>query len=127
MTLARVEAILAQDGGNGLALGHGVVALAVLGHADRCRDWVRRALLMDPDNQHMRYNLACALSAHLKDIDGALAVLEAYPAQVTRSELDWAKTDPDLELLRESPIFQAMVEKAETRLAAEEAAVIAAG
>jgi adenylate cyclase len=122
MTLARAEAILAQDRSNGMAMGYGVNALAVLGEADRTRDWIRRALLIDPDNQTMRYNFACALSFHLKDIDGALGLLGPYLTQVTRSELDWAKVDPDMVPLREDPRFQAMIAAAEARLAAEKAA-----
>jgi adenylate cyclase len=121
-TLARAEAILAQDRGNGGALSYGACALAVLGEADRCRDWIRRALLIDPDNQNMRYNFACALCTYLKDIDGALGLLDPYLAQVTRSELEWAKTDPDMDALRDDPRFQAMIAAAEARLAAEEVA-----
>ncbi|HEY2482731.1 MAG TPA: tetratricopeptide repeat protein, partial [Caulobacteraceae bacterium] len=122
MCLARAEAILAQDRGNGFAMSYGVLALAVLGEADRCRDWIRRALLIDPDNQAMRYNFACALGVHLKDIDGALDLLGPYLAQVTRYDLDWTKTDPDMDPLRDDPRFQAMIAAAEARLAAEEAA-----
>ncbi|HEY2483229.1 MAG TPA: hypothetical protein VGI30_13695, partial [Caulobacteraceae bacterium] len=66
----------------------------------------------------MRYNFACALSAHLGDIDGALGLLDPYLAQVTRSDLDWAKADPDMEPLREDPRLQAMIAEAEARLAA---------
>jgi adenylate cyclase len=105
-----------------MAMGYGVNALAVLGEADRTRDWVRRALLIDPDNQHMRYNFACALSVHLKDIDGALDLLGPQLAQVTRSDLEWTKADPDMDPLREDPRFAAMIAAAEARLAAEEAA-----
>jgi hypothetical protein len=80
---------------------------------------------MDPDNQLMRYNFACTLSVYLKDIDGALGLLGPYLAQVTRAELAWAKTDPDLAPLHADPRFQAMIAEAETRLAAAEAAATA--
>jgi adenylate cyclase len=119
--LTRAEAVLAQDRGNGTALGYGVAALAVLGEADRCRDWIRRALLIDPDNQNMRYNFVCALAAGLKDIDGALDLFGPFLAQVTRSDLNWAKVDPDFDLMREDPRFQSMIADAEARLTAEEA------
>ncbi|HEY1415421.1 MAG TPA: TIR domain-containing protein [Caulobacteraceae bacterium] len=123
--LDRAEAILAQDRSNGAAMGYGVTALAVLGETDRARDWIRRALLIDPDNQNMRNNFACALSAHLKDIDGALHLLGPYLAQVTRSDLEWTKTDPDMDPLREDPRFKAMLAAAEARLAAVEEAATA--
>jgi adenylate cyclase len=122
MALARAEAVLAQDRSNGLAMSYGVGALAVLGEADRARDWIRRALLIDPDNQNTRYNFACTLTTHLKDIDGALDLLGPYLAQVTRSELEWAKVDPDMDALREDPRFKAMIAEAEARLAAADAA-----
>jgi adenylate cyclase len=121
MCLARTEVALAHDGSNGTAMGYGVGALAVLGEADRTRDWIRRALLIDPDNQNMRYNFACTLSTQLKDIDGALGLLGPYLSQVTRSELEWTKTDPDMDILRADPSFQAMFAAAEARLAGEEA------
>jgi adenylate cyclase len=125
MTLARAEAVLAQDRGNGMAMSNGGMALAVLGEADRARDWIRRALVIDPDNQTMRYNFACTLCAHLKDIDGALNLLGACLIPTTRSELEWTKTDPDLDPLREDPRFKAMIAEAEAQLAAEEAAATA--
>jgi adenylate cyclase len=124
-TLARAEAIMAQDRSNGSAMGYGVTALAVLGEADRCRDWIRRALLIDPENQIMRYNFACALSTYLKDIDGALDLLGPYLAWVTPSELEWTKADPDMDSLREDSRFQAMIAATEARLAAEETATTA--
>jgi adenylate cyclase len=122
MTLVRVEAMVAQDRSNGSAMSYGVGALAVLGEAERCRDWIRRALLIDPDNQNMRYNFACTLCAHLGDIDGALELLGPYLTQVPRSELAWVKVDPDMDALREDPRFRAMIAAAEARLAAAEAA-----
>jgi adenylate cyclase len=96
-----------------------VAALAVLGETDRCRDWIRRALLIDPDNQMLRYNSACSLCVHLKDTDGALDLLDPYLAWTTRVDLDWAKVDPDMAPLHENPRFQAMIAAAEARLAAE--------
>jgi adenylate cyclase len=120
-TVARAEAILARDRSNGTAMGYGAGSLAVLGEADRCRDWIRRALLIDPDNLNMRYNFACDLGAHLGDIDSALDLLDPYLAQITRSELEWAKVDPDIDPLREDPRFQAMIAAAEARLTAGDA------
>ena len=118
-TVVRAEAALAQDRSNGSALAYGVGALAVLGEADRARDWARRALLIDPDNLQMRYNLACALSAHLGDVDGALDLLVPYFVKATVPDaVAYARIDPDLDPIRDDPRFKAMIVEAEARLAA---------
>ena len=117
MTLARVETVLAQDQSNGAALAFGVNALAIIGERERAIDWTRRALLIDPDNWNMRYNLACALSAHLKDGDAAIELLAPYLAQAAENMVDHARIDPDLDPIRADPRFQAMMTAAETRVA----------
>ena len=79
MTLARAEKALAQDQGNGTIMGFAVSALAALGEAERAKDWIERALLVDPDNMNMRYNVACALSGQLEATrEGALDLLSGY-------------------------------------------------
>ncbi|HZK98701.1 MAG TPA: TIR domain-containing protein [Caulobacteraceae bacterium] len=117
MTLDRAEEAVAQDQGNGSAMGFAVVALAVLGEADRTREWIARALLIDPDNLNMRYNFACAL-CDLKDADGALDILGPLFERTTDTWLNHVKVDPDLDAVRDNPRFAAMVAVAEARLAA---------
>ena len=75
ITLARAEKVLAHDPNNGSAMGHGSDALAVLGQRERAKDWMDRALLIDPENMTMRYNFACALANHLNDKEAALEML----------------------------------------------------
>jgi adenylate cyclase len=75
VVLERAEKAVARDRSNGNALGAGVAALAALDEADRAKDWMRRALLIDPDNLLMRYNFGCTLARSLGDPEAALAML----------------------------------------------------
>ena len=98
VTRNRAEQALTQDQSNGSAMATGCVALAFLGEAEEARRWARRALLIDPHNMVMRYNLACALSAHLKDVDGAVEILDGFFAAAKQFWMNHAKADPDLDL-----------------------------
>jgi adenylate cyclase len=70
----------------------------------------------------MRYNFACALSVHLKDTDAALDLLESVFANISMGLLSAARTDPDLDHVRDHPRFKALLAQAEARKAAEESA-----
>ena len=117
ITLARAERILAQDSNNGSAMGYGVTALAMLGEAERAREWINRALLIEPDNMNMRYNFACAMTT-LREKDAALEILGPVFETAHIDRLNHAKVDPDLDPIRRDPRFEAMVASAEARLAA---------
>ena len=121
ITVERAERALAREPSNGSAMAWGATGLAALGERDRARDWSRRAMLIDPDNLLMRYNLACALSAQRLDIEGAMELLGRFFETTPEGLLKHAKIDPDLDPIRDDPRFIDMVAKAEARLAAEEA------
>ena len=118
MVLTRSERAIAQDQSNGAALGYGACSLAVLGEAERAKEWIDRALLIDPENFTMRYNLACALATYLGDNEGAIALLGPYFDDVSPSQLKHCMVDPDMDPLREDPRFKAMMADAEARHAA---------
>ena len=118
ITLSRCERTLDRDPNNGTAMAYGANALATLGEAERAKDWISRALLIDPDNMNARYNFSCALATRLKDPDAALELLGPFFETVATGFLNHTKTDPDLDPLRDDLRFKAMIAAAETRLSA---------
>jgi adenylate cyclase len=129
ITLARVEKMLAQDPNNATAMGSGALCLGALGQGERAKEWINRALLIEPDNMNARYNFACFLATLAKepDVDGALELLGPVFETLAAGFLDHAKVDPDLNPLREHPRFKSMVAAAEMRLAKASGGVSAAG
>jgi adenylate cyclase len=116
MTQERAEKAVANDASNGAALGYGAVSLAVLGEGVRAREWIARALMIDPENNTMRYNLACSLATYLHDTDSAIELLGPYFERVSVSELKHCGADPDMDPLRDNPRFQQMAAAAGARL-----------
>lgn len=116
--LARIEPIVAREPDNGSALSFGMGALAYLGHRDRAKEWAQRALLLDPDNLNMRYNIACAFIVDLKDIEAGLDILEPALKRFGRDRLDHAAVDPDFAAVREHKRFKTMIAEARARLPA---------
>jgi adenylate cyclase len=118
LVLKKSDALLAHDQNNSMVAGYSAYALAALGESDRAKARMERALLIDPQNFNMRYNFACTLGAYLKDKEAALDMLGPVFETITETFLPYAKADPDLNLLRDDPRYQAMLAKAEARLAA---------
>jgi adenylate cyclase len=116
ITLSRAERILAQDPNNAIAIQYGANALAALGQAAQFKEWMHRALLIDPDNIKSRFNFACAL-VRLQDNDAALELLQPVFEKMAIGLLNHAKADPDLDPIRGHPKLEALVESAERRLA----------
>ena len=111
MTLRQVEKVLSEDPSNGAAISFGVSALAVLGEEERAREWMERALLIDPDNLNMRYNFACALARDLRDSEGAIRMLEFCVPRL-KGSLGNIEFDPDLNNIRDDPRFQKLLSDA---------------
>jgi adenylate cyclase len=117
MTLSRAETTLKQDPNNAAAIGYGANALAAQGDSQRFKEWMKRALALEPDNIKSRYNFACAM-ARLKESEAALELLEPIFENISIGLLNHAKADPALDLLRNDPKFTAIVKAADARLAA---------
>ncbi|MBO9715138.1 TIR domain-containing protein [Sphingomonas sp.] len=108
LTVSRIEKIVAQDPSNGFAMGTGAYALAALGDARRAREWAERAMLIDPENASMRYNLACGM-VRLGELDAAFELLEPQFKEFSMTQLLHCWVDPDMDRLRDDPRFDAMV------------------
>jgi adenylate cyclase len=112
MAIVQSERVLAHDPTNGNALGMAGYGLAVIGEHGRFREWVERALLINPDNTFMRYNFACTMAVQLNDPDAAMDLLEPIVPQFSASVYNATLTDPDLDSLHEHPRFKRMMEQA---------------
>ena len=91
----------------------GAAALVALGENDRAREWLSRALAIDPHDIWTQYNAACVYT-HLGDIERALDVLErVLPHAGYELKHGWIKHDSDLDPLRSHPRFQKILESIE--------------
>ncbi len=116
-TLERSEVAVAKDATNGAALAAGASSLFMLGETERGKDWVQRAVLLDPDNMSVLYNAACGLTFRNSDLDGALDLLEQYFDRLqSAAYIRHAEIDPDMDPLRDHPRFKAMIGEARDRL-----------
>ena len=115
-SIERAEAALVKDPSNTQLLAAGANALALLGEDSRAREWIDRALLLDPDNNLTRYNLACALLVRLNDRERAVEVLGPYFEHTTPNNIKHVEADPDMDSIRDDPQFKKMMSAARKRL-----------
>jgi len=116
MMVSESEKAVQQDPSNGAALGILAGGHALLGDEERAREWISRALLVDPENLTMRYTFACVLVTHLDDKEGALKMLETTLALAGAPLVRIADSDTDLDSIRDDPRFRKMITAAKTRL-----------
>jgi len=113
--VSEAEKAIRQDPSNGAALGILAGGYALLGDEERTREWIDRALLIDPENLNMRYNFACVLAGHLGDKDGAIKMLQSTLPLSGAMQVKVADTDTDLDILRDDPRFQRLIAEAKKR------------
>jgi adenylate cyclase len=88
----------------------GAAALVRLGEKDRAKEWLSRALAIDPDDILTQYNAACIYSL-LGDIEPAFDLLERLLPHAGRElYAGWIKHDSDLNALRGHPRYQKVLE-----------------
>jgi adenylate cyclase len=114
--IEQVETALARNPDNGAALAYGVLSFAAVGNLERAREWMERALLLDPDNMYMRYNLAWPVLAFFNDSEQALELLEPAFEKGGRTLISLASADRNLDSLRGDPRFQRMLASAQERV-----------
>jgi adenylate cyclase len=114
MMVSEAQKALVEDPSNGAALGIAAGGLAIGGELERARAFVDRAMLLDPDNDNMRYNFACILACYMQDREGALALLATTLVR-SRTHLVSAQTDPDFDCLRGDSRFAEIVAQGRAR------------
>jgi adenylate cyclase len=124
--VSEAEKALQEDPSNGAALGIIAGGFAALGEPERAREWIDRAMLIDPDNVNMRYNFACVLAAHLNDNEGALKLLDSTLSFSGPTALRMGETVPDFACLREMPRFHTIIARERKRHGLTEESVVAA-
>lgn len=110
-SLARAEKAVAERPDDADALAFGAGLLALLGEADRTRDWAERAIIIEPDDPYMHYNLACAF-ALLGENELALDRLELVMGPLSIISLkEFMLKDSDLDVLRDHPRYKELVKR----------------
>jgi adenylate cyclase len=87
----------------------GAAALLAVGEMDRSKEWVSRALAIDPDDILTQYNVACVYSL-LGDIEPAFDLLERLLPHANHETKTWIKHDSDFDPLRGHPRYQKVLE-----------------
>src|SRR5262249_21630161 len=99
------------------ALAYGAAELVNLGEGSRAKQWALRALATEPDDPGLHYNLAGVFS-QMGETERSLDLLESCVPKLAAEYVDWIKKDTDLVPLRAHPRYQALIARAEARLAA---------
>ena len=87
----------------------GAGSLALLGEIERARDWLDRAISIDPDDVLTQYNAACVYSL-MGDADAAFDMLEKLLPRANHETKSWVRYDSDFDGIRALPRYQRVVE-----------------
>ncbi len=103
------EALTAGESAAPLQVG--AVALAALGLSAQAREWISRALALEPDDHNALFNAACTY-ALLGETSTAAHHLANYLRPLGPDEHDWCRNDPDLARLHDEPGLPTLTSKA---------------
>jgi adenylate cyclase len=117
--VARLEKLTAAEPDNAGAYAYGSAALVILGETERAKSWAEHALLLEPNDGLVGYNLACGM-IRAGEIDYALDLIEGAFKRLGPDTVRWAQTDSDFDAIRDLPRFKAIMAEAETRLGGAE-------
>ncbi|MFL6506165.1 MAG: tetratricopeptide repeat protein, partial [Candidatus Udaeobacter sp.] len=105
--LAERQLTLHPDDAKAAELGSG--SLIEIGEFDRAREWIARALALEPDNPVTHYNAACGY-AMLGDIDKSFELLQRGIIMGGPEWGRWVEHDSMLDPIREDPRYQTLLE-----------------
>jgi adenylate cyclase len=108
IALAEKELALHPENPRPAALG--AAGLLAIGETERAREWLARALAIDPDDLLTLYNAACSY-AHLGEAERSLDLLERFIPLANDLNRAWIKHDSDFDSLRRHPRFQKILEQ----------------
>ena len=112
--IKRAEEAMRLHPENGRPAQLGAASLARLGQTERAREWLDRAMVLDPDDAIVIYNAACTY-AQLGDADSAMDALERWSVSSAWETENWLQTDNDFDSIRSDPRFVALLEKVQQR------------
>jgi len=111
--VAAVEKHLEWNPDDARALHLGAGSLALTGDVPRSEQWLQRAIEIDPNDSVVLYNVACNYAC-LGHTEKALNYLEQAIEHGTVSA-GWMRNDEDLASLHNSPRYQQMLERLESK------------
>ena len=95
---------------DGITLSRMAATYAGMGKKEKALDVLKRVLKIDPEDGLALYNCACTYSL-LEKRKEALTYLKSALKSGYGNILEWVKSDPDFDLIREDPKFKEILSK----------------
>ncbi len=107
--IKRAEEALRQHPESSRPAQLGACMLAELGETERAKEWMNRALEIDPDDRLALYNAGCMWS-QIGEPDRAMDYLERWSKVAAPETREWIKLDPEIHPLRGEPRYKKLIE-----------------